>query len=83
MEDQVYSEAAGQSATTKPKPVNLDGVPKEYDDVTDVFSKSKASILADHCPCNPKITLEEGASPPPSPPWTNLLVVSGGATHPP
>ena len=43
--------------------VNLDGVPEEYHDFTDVFSKSKARVLADHSPYNLKITLEEGASP--------------------
>ena len=58
-------EAAGQSATTKPKPISLDGVPKEYHNFSDIFRKSKASILAYHHPYN-QITLEEGASPPPS-----------------
>ena len=53
-------------ATNIPGPVNLDRVPKEYHDFADIFSKSKASILANHCPYDLKITLEEGASPPPS-----------------
>ena len=55
-------EAMGQSATNILDPVNLDGVPKKYHDFADVFSKSKASVLANHCPYDLKITLEEGAS---------------------
>ena len=55
--------ATGRSATSLPGPVTLDGVPKEYHDFANVFSKSKASILADHWPYNLKITLEDGASP--------------------
>ena len=73
-------EATGRSATSLPGPVTLDGVPKEYHDFADVFSKSKASILADHRPYDLKITLEDGASPPPR---TNLFAVSGGTTRPP
>jgi len=30
----------------------------------DVFSKSQASVLANHCPYDLKITLEDGATPP-------------------
>src|SRR5882724_2017947 len=37
-------------------------VPEDYHDFTDVFSKSKASKLADHRPYNLKITLDEGTS---------------------
>ena len=44
--------------------VNLDKVPEEYHDFVDVFSKTKAGVLADHCPYDLKITLKEGASPP-------------------
>ena len=73
-------EATGRSATSLLGPATLDGVPKEYHDFADVFSKSKAGILADHWPYNLKITLEDGASPPPR---TNLFTVSGGTTHPP
>ena len=70
----------GQLATSIPGPVNLDGVPKEYHNLADVFSKSKASVLANHYPYDLKITLEEGASPPPQ---TNLFTISGGTTRPP
>ena len=57
--------ATGQSATNILGPTNLDGVPKEYHDFADIFSKSKAGVLANHHPYDLKITLEEGASPPP------------------
>ena len=57
-------EATGWLATNMPGPVNLDGVLKEYHDFANVFSKSKAGILADHCPYDLKITLQDGALPP-------------------
>ena len=57
-------EATGQSVSASLVTVNLDGVPEEYHDFADVFSKTKARVLADHCPYDLKITLEEGASPP-------------------
>ena len=57
-------EAMGWSATNLPGPVNSDGVPKEYHDFADIFSKSKAGILANHRPYDLKITLEDGAPPP-------------------
>ena len=47
-----------------PGTVSLDGVLEEYHDFADIFSKSKAGVLADHHPYNLKITLKEGASPP-------------------
>ena len=56
--------ATGQSATDILGPVNLDGVPKEYHNFANVFSKSKAGVLTDHRPYDLKITLEDGASPP-------------------
>ena len=56
--------AMGWSATNTLGPVNLDRVPKEYHNFANVFSKSKASVLADHCPYDLKITLKDGASPP-------------------
>ena len=57
-------EATGWSATNLLGPINLGGVPKDYHDFADVFSKSKAGVLANHCPYDLKITLEDGASPP-------------------
>ena len=56
--------ATGRSVSASPVTVNLDGVLEEYHDFTDVFSKSKAGILAEHRLYDLKITLEEGASPP-------------------
>ena len=52
------------SASTTSVPADLSGVPPEYHDFTNVFSKSKVSTLAPHCEHNLKIELEEGASPP-------------------
>ena len=57
-------EATGRSVSASPVTVNLDRVPEEYHDFVDVFSKTKAGVLADHRPYDLKITLEEGASPP-------------------
>jgi len=54
----------GHSATTSDIPVDLSTIPKDYHDFQDVFSKSKASKLADHRPYDLKITLDEGTSPP-------------------
>ena len=45
---------------------NLSAVPEEYCDFADVFSKTKASILAPHWEYDLKIELEEGADLPPS-----------------
>ena len=39
-------------------------IPEDYHDFADIFSKSKASKLADHQPYDLKITLDEGTSPP-------------------
>ena len=60
----VTPEATGQSVSASLVTVNLDGVPEEYHNFVDVFSKTKAGVLAHHCPYDLKITLEEGASPP-------------------
>ena len=72
-------EATGQSVSASPVTVNLDGVPEEYHDFADVFSKTKAGVLVDHRPYDLKITLEEGTSPPPQ---THLFVISGRTTRP-
>ena len=74
-------EATGWSATNLPGPVNLDGVLKEYHDFADVFSKSKAGVLADHRPYDLKKDHPRGWGV--TPPRTNLLTVAGGTTHPP
>ena len=43
---------------------NLSGVPQEYHDFADVFSKAKATTLAPHREYDLHIDLEEGTSPP-------------------
>jgi len=50
----------GHSATTSEILVDMNSVPKDYHDFTDMFSKSKAGKLADHRPYNLKITLDKG-----------------------
>ena len=60
-------EVTGHSTTTSKILVNMNTIPKDYHDFTDVFSKSKAGKLADHQPYDLKITLDEGTSPPFSP----------------
>src|SRR5882724_4390973 len=41
-------EVTGHSATTSETNINMSTVPKHYHDFADIFSKSKASKLADH-----------------------------------
>jgi len=52
-------EVTGHSTTTSETKVDMSIVPKDYHDFTDIFSKSKASKLADHRPYDLKITLDE------------------------
>jgi len=42
---------------------NLSNVPSEYHEFTDIFSKTKAEVLAPHCLYNLKINLKESAQP--------------------
>ena len=42
----------------------MSGVPEEYHEYADVFSKEKADTLPDHHPYDLKIDLEDGAEPP-------------------
>jgi len=60
-------EVTGHSTTTSKTKVDMSTIPEDYHDFMDIFSKSKASKLADHRPYNLKITLDEGTSPPYSP----------------
>jgi hypothetical protein len=39
----------------------MDGIPLEYQDFTDVFSKTKADMLAKHRPYDLKIDLDKGS----------------------
>ena len=45
-------------------PVNMTGVPLDYHEFTDIFSKTRACTPAPHQPYDLKIKLEEGTSPP-------------------
>jgi len=42
---------------------DLSNVPSKYHEFADIFSKTKAKVLASHCPYNLKINLEESAQP--------------------
>ena len=52
------------SAFTTTETTDLSRVPLEYHNFADVFSKSKADMLAPHCEHDLKINLEDSASPP-------------------
>src|SRR6266581_7200939 len=52
------------AASTHSDPVDLSNVLKDYHEFTDMFSKSKAYMLAPHHEYDLKIDLEEGTSPP-------------------
>ena len=52
------------SASTIPEPTDLSGVAPDYHDFADIFSKSKADMLAPHREHDLKINLEDGTSPP-------------------
>ena len=52
------------SASTTPETTDLSRGPLDYHNFTDVFSKSKANMLAPHHEHDLKINLEDGASPP-------------------
>src|SRR6266481_1880825 len=60
----VTPEVTGQSASTTPDPGSLYSIPEQYHDFANVFSKVKASVLADHRLYDLKITLEDGTAPP-------------------
>jgi len=48
--------------TTSEIKVDMSTIPEDYHDFMDIFSKSKASKLADHRPYDLKITLDKGTS---------------------
>ena len=64
---QVYQLFLSDKSTPDNAPVNMTGVPSDYHDFTDIFSKTHACTLAPHWPYDLKIELEEGTSPPFSP----------------
>ena len=51
------------SASTIPEPTDLSGVSLDYHNFADIFSKSKADMLAPHREHDLKINLEDGTSP--------------------
>ena len=50
-------------STTISEKINLFSIPEEYHEYTDVFSKSKAEILASHCPYDLQIKLDKDFHP--------------------
>jgi len=54
----------GQSASTTPAKPDMSGIPGEYHEYADIFSKERADTLPDHRPYDLKINLEDGAEPP-------------------
>jgi len=44
--------------------LNLSNISSKYYEFANIFSKTKAEVLAPHCPYDLKINLEEGAQPP-------------------
>jgi len=63
--DYVRDEISVRSVTSES--VDLSGVPEDYHNFADVFSKVKADTLAPHRPYDLKINLEEGKTPPHGP----------------
>ena len=59
--DYVWDEVSVHSVTLES--VDLSGIPEDYHDFADVFSKVKANTLALHCLYDLKINLEEGKTP--------------------
>jgi hypothetical protein len=55
--------SSDKTAPTPVAPNEMDGIPPEYHEFADVFSKTKANTLAEHRPYDLKIDLEEGAEP--------------------
>ena len=64
---QVYQLFLSDKSTPDDTLVNMTGIPLDYHDFTDVFSKTRACTPAPHWPYDLKIELEEGTSPPFSP----------------
>ena len=61
---QVYQLFLSDKTTPDDALVNMTGVPPDYHEFTNVFSKTHASATALHQPYDLKIELEEGTSPP-------------------
>ena len=64
-DNQVYQFFLSDKTAPNDTPVNMTGIPPDYHEFTNVFSKTHASTPALHRPYNLKIIeLEEGTSPP-------------------
>ena len=61
---QVYQLFLSDKSAPDDAPVNMTGVPMDYHNFTDVFSKTRPCTPAPHRPYDLKIELEEGTSPP-------------------
>ena len=62
-DNQVYQLFLSNKTTPNDAPVNMTGIPPDYHEFTNIFSKTHASIPTLHWPCDLKIELEEGTSP--------------------
>ena len=59
---QIYQVFLSDKSTPDNAPVNMTGVPSDYHDFTNVFSKTHACTPTPHWPYDLKIKLEEGTS---------------------
>src|SRR6202041_3886050 len=59
--------SARSALASAEKPIDLPGIPEEYHDFANVFSKVKANQLPPHRPYDLKINIKEGSTPPLSP----------------
>ena len=62
-DNQVYQLFLSDKTDPNDAPVKMTGVPPDYHEFTDVFSKTCASAPTPHRPYDLKIELEEGTSP--------------------
>ena len=62
--NQVYQCFLSDKTAPNDAPVNMTGIPPDYHEFTNIFSKTCTSTPIPHQPYNPKIELEEGTSPP-------------------
>ena len=62
-DNQVYQLFLSDKTAPNDAPVNMTGVPPDYHEFTDVFSKTRTSTPTLHRPYNLKIELKEGTSP--------------------
>ena len=63
-DNQVYQLFLSDKTTPDDTPVNMTGIPPDYHEFTDIFSKTCTSTPAPHWPYDLKMELEEGPSPP-------------------